>query len=189
MPNFTETAIKQSFMKLLNERPLNKITVKDIVEDCGINRNSFYYHFRDMPSLIENIIIGELDRIIKEYPSIRSAEECFLVAAGFALENKRAVLHIYESVNRDIFERYLWRICEYAVTTYFNTVFGGKKIKSEDKKIVIRFLKCECFGSIIDWLNSGMKDNIETGIHRLCELRKGVLEQITDRCEIQAESK
>lgn len=183
MPNFTEKAIKQSFMKLLNERPLNKITVKDIVEDCGINRNSFYYHFQDMPSLIENIIIGELDRIIKEYPSIQSAEECFLVAAGFALGNKRAVLHIYESVNRDIFERYLWRICEYAVTTYINTLFGGRKIRSEDKDIVIRFIKCECFGSIIDWLSSGMKDNIETSIHRLCELRKGILEQIMDRCE------
>ena len=53
MPNFTKKAIKDSMKKLLNERPLNQITVKDIVEDCGINRNSFYYHFEDMPSLIE----------------------------------------------------------------------------------------------------------------------------------------
>ena len=44
MPNFTKKAIRESFIKLLNERPLNKITVKDIVEDCGVNRNSFYYH-------------------------------------------------------------------------------------------------------------------------------------------------
>ena len=41
MANFTEKAIKASFLKLLNERPLTKITVRDIVEDCGINRNSF----------------------------------------------------------------------------------------------------------------------------------------------------
>ena len=52
MPNFTKNAIKASFMKLLNEKPLNKISVKNIVEDCGINRNSFYYHFQDIPSLI-----------------------------------------------------------------------------------------------------------------------------------------
>lgn len=45
MPSFTKTAIKNSMRKLLNERPVNKITVKDIVEDCDINRNSFYYHF------------------------------------------------------------------------------------------------------------------------------------------------
>ena len=41
MPNFTKMAIKASFIKLLNERPLNQITVKDIVLDCGINRNTF----------------------------------------------------------------------------------------------------------------------------------------------------
>ena len=45
MSNFTKNAIKASFVKLLNEQPLNKISVRSIVEDCGINRNSFYYHF------------------------------------------------------------------------------------------------------------------------------------------------
>ena len=45
MANFTRKAIKEAFLKLLNQRPLSQITVKDIVEDCGINRNSFYYHF------------------------------------------------------------------------------------------------------------------------------------------------
>ena len=53
MANFTRRAIKESFLKLLNQRPLNQITIKDIVEDCGINRNSFYYHFEDLPALVE----------------------------------------------------------------------------------------------------------------------------------------
>ena len=41
LPNFTRDAIIRSFLGLLNEKPVNHITVKDIVEDCGINRNSF----------------------------------------------------------------------------------------------------------------------------------------------------
>ena len=56
MPNFTKKAIKETFVALLDERPLNRITVKDIVEACGINRNSFYYHFEDLPALLEEII-------------------------------------------------------------------------------------------------------------------------------------
>lgn len=51
LPNFTRDAIIRSFLGLLNEKPVNHITVKDIVEDCGINRNSFYYHFQDLPAL------------------------------------------------------------------------------------------------------------------------------------------
>lgn len=43
MAQFTKQAIINSFLKLLEETPLDKITVKDIVEDCGINRNTFYY--------------------------------------------------------------------------------------------------------------------------------------------------
>ena len=63
MANFTEKAIKASFLKLLNERPLTKITVRDIVEDCGINRNSFYYHYRDIPALLEELITEQADTI------------------------------------------------------------------------------------------------------------------------------
>ena len=44
MPNDTKRAIRETFISLLDERPLNRITVKDIVEACGITRNSFYYH-------------------------------------------------------------------------------------------------------------------------------------------------
>ena len=68
MANFTKQAIKSSFLKLLNEKPLNRISVRDIVEDCGINRNSFYYHFQDIPALLTEIITDETDRLIADYP-------------------------------------------------------------------------------------------------------------------------
>jgi AcrR family transcriptional regulator len=64
MPTFTKAAIKATFISLLNKKPLNKITVKEIVEECGINRNSFYYHFDDIPSLLEEILVEEADRFV-----------------------------------------------------------------------------------------------------------------------------
>ena len=50
-------AIKASFLKLLEERPLREITVKDIVRDCGVNRNSFYYHFKGIPEMLVEIVM------------------------------------------------------------------------------------------------------------------------------------
>lgn len=90
MPSFTKKAIKESFLKLLNERPLNQITVKDIVEDCGINRNSFYYHFQDLPALAEEVVKENTDRIIAEHAATSTIEECLDVAIDFALKNRRA---------------------------------------------------------------------------------------------------
>lgn len=104
MPNFTKKAIRESFIKLLNERPLNKITVKDIVEDCGVNRNSFYYHYQDLPALLEEIVSDEVKRIVEQYQEIGSIEDCFRATISFALKNRRAVLHIYKSMNREYYD-------------------------------------------------------------------------------------
>ena len=49
----TKKAIMASFVRLVNKTPLDKITVKDIVEDCGVNRNTFYYYFQDIYALGE----------------------------------------------------------------------------------------------------------------------------------------
>ena len=75
MPNFTRRAIKESFLKLLNQRPLNQITVKDIVEDCGINRNSFYYHFSDLPALVEEIMAEQVSAMVENHPTVDSVQE------------------------------------------------------------------------------------------------------------------
>ena len=69
MPNFTRKAIQETFITLLDERPLNKITVKDIVETCGINRNSFYYHFEDLPALVEEIVEEQVQVLILNHPT------------------------------------------------------------------------------------------------------------------------
>ena len=178
MSNFTEKAIKQSFIKLLNEQPLNKITVKNIVEGCGINRNSFYYHFQDIPTLMEEIIKEDVDNLISKYSTINSFEECFTVAFHFALENKQAVKHIYNSVNRDIYEEYSMRLCEYVVTNYLDRVFGKSTVSEYDREVSIRFLKCLLFGLSIDWINSGMKDDAIEEIKYVTNLFQGISKEI-----------
>ena len=113
MPNFTRNAIKASFLKLLSQRPLDKITIKDIVEDCGVNRNSFYYHFEDLPALLEEIVGEQAAAMMARHPTIDSVEEGCEAIVEFVTKNKRAVYHIYNSLSRDMFERHLMKLCQY----------------------------------------------------------------------------
>ena len=53
MSQFTKRALEDSLKHLLLQKPLNKITINDIAEDCGINRMTFYYHFKDIYDLVE----------------------------------------------------------------------------------------------------------------------------------------
>ena len=65
MTNTTKVAIKESIIRLLNRKPLNKITVKEIVDDCGINRNTFYYHYADISALLEEIFNEQSDQLLR----------------------------------------------------------------------------------------------------------------------------
>lgn len=177
MANFTKQAIKNSLIHLLNERPSGKITVKDIVEDCGINRNSFYYHYADIPSLIEEIIKEEADRIVAEHRSLESLPACFDVVTDFVAENRQAALYLYRSTNRDVFEHYLMDVCRYGVETYVNTLFGNTGMTEQDKALLVRYYRCVCFGFILDWLSGGMRDDvsaIKASFQHLCQLKKDI---------------
>lgn len=181
MANFTKKAIKESFVKLLNEKPLSKISVKDIVEECGINRNSFYYHFQDIPALLEEIITEQAEDLISSYPEIDSLEKGMEVATDFAIKNKMAVYHIYNSVNRDMYEQYTMRLCRHVVTRYLEVAFKDADVSQDDKDVAIRLISGSLFGLIYDWLNSGMNEERPADIKRVCELCKGIPELIIER--------
>ena len=78
--NFTKQAIVDTFIKLLNEKPLSRITVTEIIETCGVSRNTFYYHFEDIYGLVSYIFQEEIEKIqqITDVSDTLS-EECSLV--------------------------------------------------------------------------------------------------------------
>ena len=177
MPNFTKKAIMSSFWKLLNDRPLNQITIKDIVEDCGINRNSFYYHYQDLPSLIEEIVEDLIKVTIEEHPTINTFEECLNMVINMVIDNKKAVYHIYNSVDHCILERYMLDITRYAVKTYIDTVSSQIDLDEKESQMIINYHCCELFGQIIKWLNGGMKDDVFLELHEFCELSQSVTQE------------
>ena len=183
MTSLTKKAIKDTFLELLEDRPLSQITVKDIVEKCGINRNSFYYHYQDIPALIEEIVTEEADKIIEEHPDVENLEDGFMAALDFAEKKRKAILHIFRSVNRDIFEHYLWKVCKYVTDMLSKNYLAGRKISVEEKAIILEFYRAQLFGVVIGWLNGGMKDDMRKSISRICELQQGVTEQMIGRCE------
>ncbi len=185
MSNFTKKAIKETFIKLLGERPLSKITVQVIADECGINRNSFYYHFQDIPALIEEITLEEVDRLIAKYPEVSSIEECLNVIANFAEEKKKLILNIFNSANRDIFEQHLWGVCEYAVRAYGETAFPEMKIDAENAEVLVIYYKCVSFGIVMDWMENGMEGDIHETIHRFLELNGGTVEEAIRRSKKQ----
>ncbi len=181
-------ALKSSFLRLLEDRPLRDISVRDLVQDCGVNRNTFYYHFKDIPALLEELVMDQADAIIAAQGPALSLPDCLETAARFAQEHRLAVLHISQSAHRDLFDRYLMDVCRRVVEDFAAAAMGCVPVSPEDREILIRFYQCECFGQIVAWLNDGMRYDIEKQFRRLCQLGGGMTERMLRRAAESGES-
>ena len=56
MAKFTKKAIMDCFLNMLKRKNIDRVTVTDICEECGINRNTFYYYFSDIYDVLDSLI-------------------------------------------------------------------------------------------------------------------------------------
>ena len=181
MANFTREAIQNAFMKLLNEKPFKEIAVLDIVKECGISRNTFYYHFKDIPEVVESLARQYADSIIDANPHIESIADCINTVVDSWLDNKRAVLPMYKSVNRYIFEKYQWKACEYAVVSYLDTIASNVDLTDADRRILLNYMKSVCFGIVMFWLENNLDKKIRSDMQRICEIKQGDVQQLIEK--------
>lgn len=171
--NFTKKAIIEAFWKLLEEKPYNKITVKEIVDSCQVNRNTFYYHFHDIPDVLEKVIKEDTDYFIENYSTFSTPVECLLPIVEYCLKRKKIILHIFRSVQREIFLDQLERMSLYAVTQYVDHVTEELTISPMDKKVLTRCYKCALVGIALDWLEEGMDYDLLECLVRIESLFSG----------------
>ena len=156
MSSFTKEVIIKTLFELLNEKPLAKITVKDIVERCGVNRNTFYYHFRDISDVVECALKREVDKAFEQPVEIDSVLECLEVLVNLIGENRKAMLHIYGSLQRQNFTNALDKMCQYIVSQYAEHNFDPEILEKEEVKVLMHFYKCVMTGVMLDWMDHRM---------------------------------
>lgn len=183
--NLTRKAIKGSFIKLLNEHPLSKITIKDIVEDCGVSRNTFYYHYQDIFELLEDIFEEEIAKVIEKNQKKEHWQEGMIEAAKFVLDNKKACYHVYHSISKEQLERYLLKITDNLMTQYLQEQSKGLNISNEDMHYITTFYKYAIAGILFSWLENDMQEEPEYAIQKISEIFAGssrrVLENVNQK--------
>lgn len=180
----TKMAIVDAFGKLLDEKPLNKITVKDIVEKCEVNRNTFYYHFQDIPTLLEQTLNEKADWLIQNHYTPGRPIDCIRPLVQYSEQRKRAILHVYKAVPCERFLFLLERILGYIVREYFENAFAGISINPEDQELLIRYYQCTLSGILLDWLGDDMSYDLLHASERLCALMEGTGRQAIHKASL-----
>ena len=181
MAQFTKKAITDTFIALLNEKRLDRITVKDIVAKCGVSRKTFYYYFDDIYDLLEKLLEDMKQNSVSRITDTASLEAEFSKLAEFVKNNKKAVQHIYNSDFREKLEDYLY---ESALPVFGETLhkkLDGSRYSKEDIDILTVACANAFTGCAMRWIKSGMKADFEYLLKRTSDLFEDSLKNAFDK--------
>ena len=150
MPVNIKLQIADSLLKLSKEKNIDKITVKDLVEDCGISRQAFYYHFRDIPEVIEWSTEQAFQALLEK---TLAAEEPEAVLRAFIAkfdEGSAFLRRLLRSQRREQAERLVVR----SVHTYLKELTDRKgprpNLPDEDREVALRFCTYGIVGLLLE---------------------------------------
>jgi probable dihydroxyacetone kinase regulator len=154
--NQTKKALAEALKQLLTRKPINKITINDITEQCGISRMTFYYHFKDIYDLAEWTLEEATQQIIGENRYADNWQQGFLDLLKEVKENQKLYMNVYRSMDREAIERYLLKKVEPLLMPVVEKEAAGMGISPEGKRVVAIFYTYAFIGVVLDWISKGM---------------------------------
>ena len=143
-------AIAGSFMKLLPKKNLDKITVKDIVKECGITRQTFYYHFQDIMDLMEWVVSQKVNDALQTSLQIDDAEHALKNFLTHAMDNQEISKQLLHSQKREQVEKLLAQ----AIKTYLKGMAEAKglleNVSRQELSMALEFYAFGIVGIMID---------------------------------------
>ena len=171
--HFTRDAIKDSFIKMLGEKRLDHITVKDIVVDCGVSRKTFYYYFEDIYDLLEKCMADLTRESLEHVVDLESFEKELLKLVEFVMNNKKAVYHLYYSLSRETMEDYLFNSSIVPIKEVVRHRATGTGCSEEDIEILSKLCANAFTSCVLRWIKEGMKTDFEYVLRRISVMFDG----------------
>ena len=169
----TKQELEQSLKNLLLKKPLTKITVGDITDDCGINRMTFYYHFKDIYDLVEWSCLEDAKRALDEKKTYDTWQQGLLQIFKAVQENKPFILNVYRCVHREQVEKYLQPLVDQLLLNVINEEAAGITVRDEDKQFIAQVYSYMFIGLMLDWIKDDMREDPQQIVEKLSKLIKG----------------
>lgn len=181
MSQTTKRALEASLKHLLLKKPLDKITVTDIADDCGINRMTFYYHFKDIYDLVEWSCVQDAAKALDGKKTYSTWQQGFYQIFEAVLSNKPFIMNVYRSVSREQVELYLYKLTHDLLIGVVEEKAANLPVREEDKQFIADFYKYAFVGIMLDWIRGDMKADPAKIIERLDRIIHGQIQTALER--------
>ena len=152
MEKSARTAINDSFKELLQRKSLDKITVKEICEHCGVNRQTFYYYYMDKMHVFKYIVLNELSRDVAQNRTLDTWEGGFMATMNYFLKNARMIMHVYHSSYFHEAQSYFDNLSEKLLYNVVEECVENMEVKlpHKDQMFIVHFYRHVFNGLILD---------------------------------------
>lgn len=176
MSELTKNAIIHCTMELAKKQPINKITVRDITESCGISRNTFYYYFHDIFDVFDQLLEAHMENFLNDGGDLESA---LFKLIEFTAQNKKVWLNLYKSVGHSQLSAITAKRIHQHINKLIQSEFPDHKMSAQDLEIICAFYEEALFGILVRWLFSGREESpeeVRSAVERIRILFAGQLE-------------
>lgn len=170
----TKQQIKKGFVKLLSEKELHDITVKELTDMVDINRGTFYLHYKDIYDLLSHIedeMMNELNALLDKHmvtnPTSLS-NRFFIEVLQYVKQNAQLCLFFLKKKGDDHFYGRLKKMLEGRCTNYL--VALNKNVELRSYEFFSAYVVTGTIGLIQQWLETGHRESIETIASLLTEI-------------------
>ena len=155
----TKKALAESLKKLMRKKPFPKITVTEIVADCGVNRKTFYYHFEDIYALLRWIFEQEAEKVLKEFDLFEQPEEVIGFILDYVNENRALLKSAYDAFDstrlEDFFLQGFYGISETVVRQSEENT--GRRLPDSLRVYLCEFLSEATCGMLMSHISGGFQ--------------------------------
>lgn len=179
----TKKALAESLKKIMCKKSFSKITVSEIISECGVNRKTFYYHFEDIYALLKWMFENEAINVVMHFNLIVDYEEAIMFIMDYIDENDYIISCAYDSIGRDEMKRFFFTDFNELVSSIIDSAEkeSGKKICDDYKSFLCLFYTEALAGILIDWIKNRNERNRQQVMEYLVKTMRNSLLAILEK--------
>lgn len=174
--------IQTSFRRLLFAKSLDKITVRDIVEDCGLTRNTFYYHYEDIYDLFDDYLDMQTRAAWLSLPANTPWDKILLTMICNIFDSPQTGRHIMSSKKSDTMRLYLNRLLEAMIDRYIDGNLTGLQVDVADRRMICDSVTHGICGVLEQWVTGPDAPGLERNLGRLMRSFEGGIRGALEYC-------
>ncbi len=175
----TKRALAATLKKLMTEKALSKVTVSEIVKECGVNRKTFYYHFEDVSSLLVWMLEQEAVEVIKKFDLLVDCEDAISFVMDYVDANQHILNCAFDSLGREGLKKFLYSdfigILKATIDNAEREL--GLSVTEDYKRFLCDFYAEALAGTLIEWFRTPGKPDREKTLRYLTTVLRTTLPQ------------